>query len=231
MSTGRAPIVSLGIMFAGILLIVALHELTRVARADQLRLAAERPLRAMLPGYTLDPGPLEQVAVEQPKRSLLGGGEGARIRIGRVGGRAVAAILPVRAERGYGGAIDLLIAVDAEQAVLGVVPAAHRETPGLGDAIDPAVSSWSSQFTGKSLRHLEQSKWSLTLDGGAFDQISGATVTSRATVDAMARALTYLELHADRLFAPAVLTPLGEQSAAYQSDEPSTYPGAEPSNH
>lgn len=202
---------SLGFVLAATLANVAVRELTRAASADQLRLAAERPLRAMLPGYTLDPGPLELVAVEQPKSSLLGDSKRAGIRIGRVEGRAVAAIVPVRAERGYGGPIDLLIAVDVEQAVLGVFPAEHRETPGLGDAIDPVVSSWSSQFTGKTLRDSERTQWSLIRDGGRFDQISGATITSRATIDAVARALAYVELHADRLFATSGQTPISER--------------------
>ena len=45
----------------------------------------------------------------------------------------------------------LLIGVSPAGAVTGVRAVRHRETPGLGDAIDAAKSDWIAQFDGKSL--------------------------------------------------------------------------------
>jgi electron transport complex protein RnfG len=58
---------------------------------------------------------------------------------------------------------------------------AHRETPGLGDAIDHRKSDWveaSRQVARASRRRaLDRAR-----DGGAFDQFTGATITPRAVV-------------------------------------------------
>ena len=44
-------------------------------------------------------------------------------------------------------------------------------------------------------------------DGGEFDQFTGATVTPRAVVGAVANALAYFERHRDELLAPPATIP------------------------
>jgi len=51
-------------------------------------------------------------------------------------GRPVAVLFPVTAPDGYSGRIRLLIAIRASGELAGVRVLSHRETPGLGDAID-----------------------------------------------------------------------------------------------
>ena len=78
---------------------------------------------------------------------------------------------------------------------------AHRETPGLGDAIDEVRSDWIHIFDGKSLQSPVTSRWAVKKDGGDFDQLTGATVTPRAMVKAVRNALLYYRGHQEALFA------------------------------
>jgi Na+-translocating ferredoxin:NAD+ oxidoreductase subunit G len=89
-----------------------------------------------------------------------------------------------RSARGYGGVIQLLLGIGPEGALTGVRVVSHRETAGIGDAIDAAKSSWIHSFDGITLADA-----ALTADGGAIDAISGASVTSRGVVDGVHDAL------------------------------------------
>jgi electron transport complex protein RnfG len=94
---------------------------------------------------------------------------------------------------GYAGEIKLMLGVDANGHVLGVVPLAHKETPGLGDKIEPKKTDWISKFTGLSLENPAKDKWKVKKDGGQFDQFSGATITPRGVVLAIRHGLEFYE--------------------------------------
>jgi electron transport complex protein RnfG len=81
--------------------------------------------------------------------------------------------------------IQLLLGIDAAGTLTGVRVISHRETTGIGDAVDAAKSPWIRSFDGRSLRNV-----ALTIDGGSIDAISGASVTSRAVVNGVRDALT-----------------------------------------
>ena len=85
----------------------------------------------------------------------------------------------------------------------GVRVVSHRETPGLGDAIDVDKSGWILQFDGLTLAMPERALWAVNKDEGYFDTITGATVTSRAVVQGVKNTLLYFERHRDELFADA----------------------------
>lgn len=65
-----------------------------------------------------------------------------------------------------------------------------QETPGLGDKVDRKHGNFLDQFNGKSLN---DATWDVKKYGGDFDFITGATVTSRATVIATSEALKALD--------------------------------------
>ena len=94
-------------------------------------------------------------------------------------------IRKVTTDAGYNGRIELLVAHDMAGKVLGVRTTFHRETPGLGDKIELRVSDWITQFEGHSATG---SQWALS-PRGDFDGITGATITSQATLDAVREAL------------------------------------------
>lgn len=52
---------------------------------------------------------------------------------------------------------------------------------------------------------MAEKDWKVKKDGGHFDSVAGATVTPRAVVKAVKKALAYANAHRDELFAaPAV---------------------------
>ena len=61
--------------------------------------------------------------------------------------------------------------------------------PGLGDKIERGKSDWIDRLRGAG--GTGDKRLQLRADGGSLDQISGATVTSRAVAEAVANALLY----------------------------------------
>lgn len=116
----------------------------------------------------------------------------------RRGGQPVAMIVPAVAPDGYSGAIRLLVAVNADGTLAGVRVLSHRETPGLGDAIDAERSDWILSFAGGSLRDPRPERWAVRRDGGVFDQFTGATITPRAVVHAVRRVLEWYDAEGRR---------------------------------
>jgi electron transport complex protein RnfG len=118
-------------------------------------------------------------------------------------GAPVATVFATVAPHGYNAAINLLVGISPRAAVTGARTVRHRETTGLGDAIDISKSSWITQFDGKTLRDPAVLLWAVDKDDGAFDSITGATVTSRAVVTAIKATLLYFEQHSSEIYAAA----------------------------
>lgn len=116
-------------------------------------------------------------------------------------GRPVALILAPVAPDGYSGSIRLLVGINDDATLAGVRVVSHRETPGLGDGIEESRSDWIHGFDGKSLENPPLEQWQVRKDGGYFDQLTGATITSRAVVRAVRDSLLYYGTHRDELFA------------------------------
>jgi len=126
-----------------------------------------------------------------------------RVYRARRQGQPVAVVMNTIAPDGYSGSIYLLVGINHDGTVTGVRVVAHRETPGLGDAIDEERSDWIYGFNGRSLDDPPPAKWAVRKDGGVFDQFTGATISPRAVVKAVHTALLYYRAHRDALFAPA----------------------------
>ena len=108
-------------------------------------------------------------------------------------GEVTGVILPVTAPDGYSGDIELLIGIDRGGNLTGVRVTQHAETPGLGDAIEASKSDWILDFNGHSLDNPSPEDWKVAPDGGKFDALSGATITSRAVVRAVYRGLVFFD--------------------------------------
>ncbi|MFW5450268.1 MAG: electron transport complex subunit RsxG [Methylophagaceae bacterium] len=119
----------------------------------------------------------------------------------RLDDTSIAAIFTTIAPNGYNGEIKLLVGIYSDGSLAGVRVIKHKETPGLGDKINEKKANWILQFEGLSLHNPEESKWAVKKDGGDFDQFTGATITPRAVVTAVKKALHYFEQHRDQLFA------------------------------
>ena len=104
------------------------------------------------------------------------------------------------ARDGYSGPIRLLVGIAVDGTVTGVRILQHRETPGLGDKIESARSDWVFQFDGRSIGDPVTTGWAIEVDGGEFDQLTGASVTPRAIIKAIRDTLIYFEANRDEIF-------------------------------
>ena len=118
----------------------------------------------------------------------------------RLGGAPLAVVLKLKAVNGYNGDINMLAGINFDGSMRGVRIISHKETPGLGDAIESEKSDWLLDFSGKSLGQPAPDKWAVKREGGVFDQFTGATITPRAVVDAVRLALEYFQANREMLF-------------------------------
>ncbi|HBX55583.1 MAG TPA: electron transport complex subunit RsxG [Pseudomonas sp.] len=133
---------------------------------------------------------------------LLGNRTATPAYLATLKGEPAAVILQATAPDGYSGSISLLIGILADGRLAGVRVISHKETPGLGDKIELAKNPWITTFVGKSLRQPDESGWAVKKDGGQFDQFAGATITPRAVVKAVHKALQYFDANRAALLTP-----------------------------
>lgn len=115
----------------------------------------------------------------------------------------VATVFAVEAADGYSGRIRIMVGINFDGTLAGARVLEHKETPGLGDAIETGRSDWILGFDGRSLNNPAEAGWNVRKDGGEFDQFTGATITPRAVVKAVHRALQFYAIHRDAIFPPA----------------------------
>jgi electron transport complex protein RnfG len=204
--SARAALVLLAAAVLGVGLVAVMHEATR-ERIDAI--ARERTLatfREVLHGQRFDNDLLADT-LTVTDAELLGTTQPVTVYRARLEGRTVAVVLAPVAPGGYSGPIYLLVGIAPDGHLLGVRVSKHRETPGLGDAVEVRKSSWVRQFTGRSLGDPPLERWRVRKDGGDFDQFTGATVTPRAVVGAVANVLVYFDRHRAELLAAPVTIP------------------------
>ncbi len=203
-STRLRPLRAAGVLaVAGVLvvgLVSTVHDLARpqIEASERARRVAQ--LAAVLGTARYDNDLLADVIYVRDAE-LLGTDEVLPVHRARLGGQPVAALLVAVAPDGYVGTIRLLVAIDPQGRLLGVRVLDHRETPGLGDAIESRRSDWIESFRGRSLVDPAADGWKVRKDGGEFDQFTGATVTPRAVVRAVHSALVYCERHREEILA------------------------------
>ncbi len=136
-----------------------------------------------------------------PASELLGTDEATDAYRARLKGKVTAVVLSTIAPDGYGGRISLILAVKTSGELAGVRVVTHNETPGLGDYIELPKSPWIRNFEGKSRAKYKDEDWKVKKDGGKFDHMAGATITPRAVIKAVHKALIYFDENRDKLFA------------------------------
>ena len=194
-----------GVTLAAIAAIcTALVALTYLSTQDRIaeneKLWLERSLQPALSGLFFDSGVTESKLTIPPPHELPGSDAAIVYRV-YAEDEPVAALFVVSARDGYAGSIRLLIGIDVHGSVSGVHVLQHRETPGLGDKVESSKSDWVKQFDGRSLLDPKEAAWAIKRDGGAFDQLTGASVTPRAIVRAVKETLLYFAANQDVVFA------------------------------
>lgn len=158
----------------------------------------------VLPADRYDNDLLNDV-LQLPATAELGNDQPTPAYRARLRGEPAALVLETTAPDGYSGKIRMIMAVTADGRITGVRVLGHKETPGLGDYIEVRKDKnkarpWITQFDGTALAGSTAQDWRVTKDGGRFDAYAGATVTPRAVVKAVHKALQYVEQHRERLF-------------------------------
>lgn len=195
------------VMVAFTIVFTALMAFTYGATKNQIEASATEEkmklISEVLPPASYDNLLLDDY-VELGPTPELGLAEGGRVYRARRAGQPAALLLETTAPDGYSGRIDLIVAVRADGGVSGVRAVTHRETPGLGDYIDPRKDKdkkapWITQFTGVDAGRLPMLK--VKKDGGEIAYHTGATISARAVTNAVARAARYAADNQNRLFA------------------------------
>ena len=108
-------------------------------------------------------------------------------------------LMPVEAS-GYNGTIQLSIGILHDGTLFGVQVLTHQETEGLGGNIHQDKSNWLSIFSKQSFDTTPMERWAVKAESGAFDQLSGATITSRGVINTIKNSLKLYQSEQDTLF-------------------------------
>ncbi len=188
-----------GFAIAGVAAVALVHEQTKAQILANERQALVDTLNEVIPASAHDNDLLDDRIFLQHEE-LLGSTKPLPAFRARQDGEAVAVLMEVIAPNGYNGNIRLLVGIHSNGELAAVRVLSHKETPGLGDVIEQGKSEWLEQFPGLSLDKPARENWQVKRDGGAFDQITGATITPRAVVEAVKNALIYFEQHKQEIF-------------------------------
>lgn len=221
----------LSFTLAGVGMVALTYERTLERVEDNRRMTLLRQLQDVVPAERYDNQP-DQDTMEASDPPLLGSNRPMTVYRARQEDEPVAAIITTMAPDGYSGEIALLVGVYTDGTLAGVRVVAHRETPGLGDAIERRRSNWIKQFDGRSLEDPAVEDWQVRRDGGAFDGISGATITARAVIQSVHNALLFFHRNEELLFAEAdtlaQARAAAEEAEREEDDEAPEQPPEEP---
>lgn len=179
-------------------------------------------LRQVLPSFDNDPAAMAMPSPDDPgivfyPATLAG------VPVGFAGTAA--------SPLGYGGAVKVMASLDPQGRIVTVIVTEQKETPGLGTVVtdrrrqktlaevlggakpeeglppNPVLD----QFAG---RDCAGAPWTVRKDGGDIDQITGATVSTRAVADAVSRLAQAFATHREALLARAAASPSGGETAS-----------------
>ena len=209
--TLKTAITMIAFAFVGTALLAYIFEITRApieASEKETRLAL---FKQILPESAHDNDLLKDTLQIAPNE-LLGNALPSEANVAKLNNKIAGVILEAIAHDGYSGDIKLLIAIRADGSISGVRVLAHKETPGLGDYIDVLHSNWIKLFNDESLsktaaKQLIETEWHVKKDGGKFDYMVGATITPRAVVKAVFKALQFFEANKKTLFVSSTKVP------------------------
>lgn len=141
---------------------------------------------------------------------LLGSTEAQTIYRAKRQDEPVGFVVTTIAPNGYSGQIKMIVGITLDLEILGTRVIEHKETPGLGDKIDLAVSDWILSFSNKTFSDDNARQWQVKKDGGQFDQFTGATITPRAVVGSVANTARFVHDNMSQLLSAQSSCPAKE---------------------
>ncbi len=157
--------------------LAAVYGLTKKPIADRLRKVKLDAIESVLPTYDNKPDKeLKEINLGKDHR---GREKKITFYTARKQGAYVGTALEYTT-KGFGGPLTVIVGVTPDGSIHGVNIISHKETPGLGAKVERP--DFLDQFKGKSLAN---SSFKLKKDRGDLDQVTGATISSRAMVEAV----------------------------------------------
>ena len=153
------------------------YELTKAPIAEAKRAKQIEALQRVLPDFTNDP------LTEVYKKAV--DGDTLYFYPATRDSQLVGTAVETFSKKGFGGLIRIMVGFLPDGTINNVAVLEHKETPGLGEKMDPKKSDWAVQFEGKNPKDF---KLKVTKDGGDVEAITASTISSRAFCDAVDRA-------------------------------------------
>lgn len=195
---GRA-LLALAVVALCAALLISAHQLSAARIARNERAWFEAQLNALVPADLFDNDLLtDRTTVLAP--AALGTRNPVPVYRARLKGSPTAVVINPVAPDGYGGPIELLVAIGYDGAILAVHVLSHHETPGMGNDFEQPGSTWLDAFRGRSVHAPETRGWNVRKDGGEFEQFTSATTSPRAIIQAVQRTLDYYQHNRSLLF-------------------------------
>jgi electron transport complex protein RnfG len=182
------------ILSGGILATV--NSITREPIAASKKAKLENALKAVLPDF-------DNVPSEEAYWAGLSAGDSLKIYPATKNGQWVGTAIESNSMKGFSGEIKVIAGLDAQGKLINYKVLEHAETPGLGSKMDEWFRSDKNRQSvlGKDL---SRGRLKVTKDKGEIDAITGATISSRAFLDALNRA--YVAYSGNRLDASSGAT-------------------------
>ena len=155
---------------------------TRAARTQAQQEKIQQSLAAVAPITDYDNNPLQE------KQYRLHDGKTYIAYPFTKNGRFAGYVIQNETYSAYNGLLKVLVGLRHDGTSSGVRVVQHRETPGLGDRIEPQNNQWILKLKGSMVN---KRSWQLKKDGGVVDNLTGATVSARATLNSAYEALLY----------------------------------------
>jgi electron transport complex protein RnfG len=187
--TFRLILVLTAICLGAGLLLAYVNKLTAAPIREAERAEKLRAISRVLPEYDNQP---DKDVHEASHR-----GRHWTFYVARQDGRVVGAAFETTSSKGYGGNITLMVGVQAGGKVKGIEILKQKETPGLGAKIQNP--EFRKRFAGRSI---EGTDWRVRKDGGDIDEITAATISSRAVLEAVEVGLKAYKAHAAAIGGP-----------------------------
>lgn len=167
-------------------LLAWVHKITLKPIADTERRVKNEAMKEVLPEHDNDPLS-DKVEIDDAGTLWV-------FNVARNGGEFAGVAFESTTSKGYGGNITIMVGINASDELQALKILKQKETPGLGAKInDP---EWRAQFAGKSI---SGTKWSVKKDQGDIDQITAATISSRAVSAAIKSGLDVYTQNRDKI--------------------------------
>ncbi len=177
--------------------IVVVHHLTKVKISINKEQAALAVINEVLPvEYDND---LFHDKIELDVPTYINNNNKISVYRARLNNQPVAVSLMPVVTKGYNGSLSLVIGISYEGKLTGIKILQHNETEGFGDQAHQDNSNWLLEFDGYSLE-TPKKNWAIKKDDGEFDQLSGATITSRSIINILYKSLEYYSEHREHFY-------------------------------